>query len=53
MLVERWVRPGSVRRRMAQWEEIMASSPSAVAPREDMRRVAAIGDEEVGNRFYF
>jgi hypothetical protein len=49
MLVERWVRPGSVRRRMAQWEEIMA--PAAAAAREGRHR--AIGEEEVINRFYF
>jgi hypothetical protein len=49
MLVERWVRPGAVRRRMAQWEELMAAPE--VAREEEPRR--AIGDEEVVMRFHF
>jgi len=48
MLVERWVRPGAVRRRMAQWEEIMAP-----VDEERRRPHASIGDEEVVMRFHF
>jgi hypothetical protein len=48
MLVERWVRPGAVRRRMAQWEELMAP-----AEEERRRPLASIGDEEAVMRFHF
>jgi hypothetical protein len=48
MLVERWVKPGAVRRRMAQWEELMAFP----ATREEEQQ-RPIGDEEFIMRFHF
>jgi hypothetical protein len=49
MLVERWVKPGAVRRRMAQWEELMAFP----ATREEELQPRPIGDEEAVMRFHF